>query len=193
MKVIAINGISLSGKDTFCNRVKDLTDCKEYYTIDKDGPYRTVSKATVISTIDPVKYVYKMFFGWDGTKSDIHRRNLNILKRIWIEASNGPHVWTKERIKFHVQQGTCKILFIMVREFEEMQDIVRLGDKYASGGYTLEIVRPGLPIPPVEQEFLDSHPPNYLYDYSVLNPTTDDPAIPELTGKAKEFISWCAV
>ncbi len=74
MIVVAINGIALAGKDSFANRVAAVA-------------MRHKFQVATISTIDPIKEFYKQL-GWDGVKTDTHRKNLNILKRVWIEADN---------------------------------------------------------------------------------------------------------
>jgi len=174
VKVFCVNGISLSGKDSFVNRIKDI----------KNKDFQNVK---CISTIDPVKDIYKRFFGWDGTKSDIHRKNLNVLKRIWIDVSNGPLVWTQN------QMGCCKkhteALFIMVREFSEMELTIQLAKTMGFEAHSVLLVRPGIPIPPIEQEFLDSHPVDYSYDIVIRNPTTETfPYLPVLDSAVENFM-----
>ena len=170
MKVLAINGVGGAGKDEFVRLVN------------QQSPWEDV---LCISTIDPVKKFYKQL-GWDGEKTPEHRRNLNTLKRIWIEACNGPYEWTRGKILLADAKGV-KVLFIMVREFSEMLSIVRLGKELVGNAATLQVIRPGLPIPPIEQEFLDSHPEDYKYDWTIMNYTTDDTFLTELNEKARTF------
>lgn len=172
MKVFAINGISLAGKDTFCNFVSESCD---------------MGKIVTISTIDPIKNFYSDL-GWNGIKSDMHRSNLNILKQMWISNCNGPHEWTIKKLK-ELQSLGVEIAFVMVREFDEMMDVVEIGKKYFSHGQTIQIIRHGLPIPKIEQEFLDSHPKDYQYNWTIVNPNTMIPEIPKLALAAKAFYS----
>jgi len=174
MKVFCINGISLSGKDTFVKCVQELLG------FDKVGN---------ISTIDPVKVEYKNFFGWEGEKTPIHRKNLNTLKNIWRETSNGPINWSRYQMNIEYIINQRDVLFIMVREFDEMLDLVKLAVSIGYVAFTLQVVRDGLDIPPVEQEFLDSHPKDFKYDITISNPTVDTfPDVPKLKQSAYDFI-----
>jgi len=175
VKVFCVNGISLSGKDSFVNRVKAI----------KNKDFQNVK---CISTIDPVKDIYKRFFGWDGTKSDIHRKNLNVLKRIWIDVCNGPLVWTQNQIMECCKKHT-EALFIMVREFSEMELTLQLAKTMGFEAHSVVLIRPGIPIPPIEQEFLNSHPLGYLYDITIFNPTTEKfPYLPVLDSAVENFM-----
>lgn len=174
MNIFAVNGVAKSGKDTFCNMVCKLA-VKERKSVQ------------IISTIDPIKKIYKNQFGWDGDKSqDHHRKNLNSLKMIWKSCSNGPHNWTTDTL-IGMEEEDVHSVFVMVREFEEMMDIVEIGMKHFKNCQTIQLIRLGLPIPPVEREFLNSHPDDYEYDWSIHNPTTVDPGIPLLHNAASTF------
>jgi hypothetical protein len=172
MKVFAVNGVSLSGKDTFCNKYKLLHNNE---------------KVTTISTIDPIKGLYKSFFGWKGEKTDNHRKNLNTLKLIWIEASNGPSEWLRDMLdELEFITGT-QVVFVMVREFDEMMTAIEIGKEVCGHAETIQLIRDGIPVPPIEQAFLDSHPKDYVYDWTIVNPTTEDSTIPGLTKAAIAF------
>jgi len=177
MDIWAINGNALAGKDTFCNKVTEIL-----LRDSSNGPKPVV----VLSTIDPVKEFYSRHLGWDGTKTPVHRKNLNNIKKAWIDACNGPFEWAKEQIEYYRYMGV-KVVFIMVREYDEMKGIVSLG------GRTIRIVRDGLGVPPVEQEFIDSHPKEYRYDITIINPTTEDTGIPILSGAAMAFTHFTDV
>lgn len=174
MNIFAINGVAKSGKDTFCNMVRIYAE-------------ETCNKISIISTIDPIKDIYARHFGWDGDKyKDHHRKNLNTLKQVWISCSNGPHNWTIKKLK-ELQESGIDSVFIMVREYEEMMDIVGIGNDFFNGCKTIQIVRFGLSLPPIEKEFLLSHPENYQYDWTIINPTTEDSNIPDLKNAAVGF------
>ncbi len=171
MRVFCVNGVALAGKDSFTERVANHFQRLEVKTC---------------STIDPVKAEYRNFFGWDGTKTPVHRKNLNVLKRIWIETSDGPMRYLENVINHN--KSFVKILFVMVREFEEMEKSKNLALSLGCSAYTLEVVRDGLDIPPVEQEFLDSHPKDYQYDFEIYNPTVQSfPYLPALDTAAATF------
>jgi len=170
--IFCINGIALSGKDSFVNRIK--AKCKS---------------VECISTIDPVKELYTQWFGWDGVKSPTHRKNLNVLKQIWISTCNGPLMWTQDKIITY-EEKDFKFLFVMVREFSEMQATKELATSMGFEAYTIEVVRPGVPIPPIEQEFLDSHPKHYTYDITIVNPTAETfPKLPILGAEVDKFLT----
>lgn len=169
MKIFAINGNALAGKDSFVYKVRAFEP-----------------RIRCISTIDPIKDVYASFFGWDGIKTDESRRMLNQLKSIWIKTSNGPSNWVSDIIDVAV--GDSEFLFIMVREFDEMDGIVKLGRSKGIETKTIRIIRPGLPVPPIEQEFMDQHPKSYRYDWVIVNHTTEDPELPELASAASQFV-----
>lgn len=178
MAVFCINGIALSGKDSFVNRVKEKLMWQEEY-----------KAVECISTIDPVKELYTQWFGWDGVKTPEHRKNLNVLKQIWISTSNGPLMWTQDQIIRFEQRGFT-FLFVMVREFSEMQATKELAISMGLKSYTVEVIRPGVDIPPIEQEFLDSHPVGYEYDIIIHNPTVDTfPNLPHLDAEVDKFLT----
>lgn len=172
VKMFAINGIALAGKDSFVKLVDHFCDGGE---------------VRCISTIDPVKEIYTNFFGWKGDKTPEHRLMLNYLKQIWIQTSNGPYNWACQQVTDAIEEKV-QYLFIMVREFEEMMSIVDIGRLLSVETYTLEVTRDGLEIPPIEQSFLDQHPKDYKYDISVHNPTVDSfPYMPQLEIAAHRF------
>ena len=189
MKVFPINGVSLSGKDTFCNFVVDAYCACAAPTFNRS---EIEGRVRVLSTIDPVKEIYRKFFGWNGEKTPEHRKNLNMLKHIWIKTSNGPHVWLQNMLEKIQMEQECDIVFIMVREFEEMLDAVSIGIEVCGHAETIQLIRDGIPIPPIEQEFLNSHPNDYVYDWTIVNPTiTTYPNVPKLAKAAELFVDRC--
>jgi len=189
MLVFAVNGISLSGKDSFCERVYREYNCRQ--PIKKTNirsPICDKPLVQIISTINPIKKLYQSFFNWDGEKSDIHRQNLNTLKQVWITACDGPTSYLRKLMSIG-QMNSVPIMFVMVREFDEMVKVVELGDELCGNAATIKLVREGIPIPPVEQAFLDSHPKDYVYDWTIINPTVKTfPDIPKLDVAASKFL-----
>jgi len=184
MIVVCVNGVALAGKDSFVNRVKAL---RNVGFPDHSIVTRERQPIKCYSTIDPVKKVYKEFFGWNGDKTPEHRKNLNVLKRIWIDVDAGPIGYLMN--VFHANAPFCRICFVMVREFEEMEKTKALAESMGYKAYTLEVLRDGLDIPSVEQEFLDSHPKGYKYDFSIFNPTVDTfPDLPLLDIAAESWL-----
>ena len=182
MKVFCINGISLAGKDSFCRHVNS-----RYNNLHNKYNRANIQ---VISSIDPVKEIYAKFFGWDGTKTPVHRKNLNILKNIWVQVNDGPSRWLENELA-KASDTRCSYLFVMVREFSEMLKMQHVSRSLGYQAFTLNIVREGIPIPPIEQEFLDSHPHDYRYDIIVNNPTVDSyPDVPKLDESAYIFCNF---
>ena len=180
MKVFLINGVSLAGKDTFVR-------CLEQLYLN-DGQDRAVMN---LSTINPIKNVYQSFFGWKGNKSPEHRKNLNTLKNVWRSCSNGPVEYIRGRLNEYRVYSMVKVVFVMVREYEEMVDLQKLCYSLKISCSTMEVIRDGLEIPPVEQEFLDSHPKGYKYDFTINNPTVPDyPFVPVLQEQAEYIFKW---
>jgi hypothetical protein len=181
MSVFCINGIALAGKDEFTRRVKELASQMLLNS-------KHAIKVETISTIDPIKEIYHKFYGWEYEKTDEHRKNLNTLKKIWRDTFNGPMVWVGSKLD-RCRAEKCNILFVMVREFDEMMRIKELATDKGFFAQTILITRDGLDIPPVEQEFLDSHPKGYKYDISIFNPTSNNfPNLPILDSEAYKFI-----
>jgi hypothetical protein len=177
MQVFAINGNAMAGKDSFTLRVAQACDPKI---------------AVTISTIDPVKEYYKSI-GWNGDKFDpVHRKILNTIKKMWIlehiriADCRNPYDWVCKQCKWY-EDAKALAVFVMVREFEEMMKIVEIGKKDFNGGATIRVVRDGLEVPPVELEFIQSHPEDYMYDYTIVNPTTDNKELPNLMDAAMVF------
>jgi hypothetical protein len=174
MRVYAINGVAKAGKDTFCSMVNRYV-VKNY------------RETKTISTIDPIKEIYENQFGWDGDKyQDHHRKNLNTLKQVWISCSNGPHNWTIQKLHDLKVMGYSAV-FVMVREYEEMVDILQIGKEFFNHGQSIQIVRFGLPLPPIEKDFIESHPDGYNYDWTIINPTCNFGDMPNLEYAAKFF------
>lgn len=115
-KVVIINGIPQSGKDTFVKFVKDYCDENEYANV------------LNLSSVDPIKDAL-MGFGWDGvTKSDHIRDVISNIKKIWISSQNGPTMFMMNNIlSFHLQHiGDDNIVFCHIREPEEINKLVNI-------------------------------------------------------------------
>lgn len=166
MKVIVINGVGRCGKDTFVELFK-----KEY-------EYRCEN----YSTIDYIKQISADKFGWDGKKNDKSRKFLSDLKKLWTDYNNGPFNNLVDKIKHNEKYFSSKnkdiIYFIHCREPEEIQKFV---DYYKEKCITLLIER-NVDVP---DNYSDNSVYNFNYDYTIENNGT----IPELTKKAKLFIT----
>jgi hypothetical protein len=156
MKVVIINGIAGSGKDTFVTMCKDVL-----------GAHRILN----ISTVDYVKEV-ALFCGWDGTKTPENRKFLSDLKKILTE-------WNETPLKKVCQEVRCRqnlwlysgdydkaVVFIHCREPKEIDKLVKEFQTYDP--VTLMIRRSAAES--VEQiNSSDNSVFDYAYDYTVYN------------------------
>ena len=108
---IVINGGGGVGKDTLC----DLA-AKHFNIIN-------------ISTIDPIKELAVMA-GWKGEKTDKARKYLADLKALCVAYNNYPTEWALERYRQFLS-GDADILFVHIREPEEIEKFVNATDKNA--------------------------------------------------------------
>ena len=191
MKAFLVNGNSLAGKDSFCKFVEYEWIASIRDRVDANAPIefyeRYRSEVQVISTIDPVKKIYRDFFGWDGIKTDEDRKNLFNLKQMWINVGNGPSKWLIDTLTSLAFDG-CEIVFIMVREHSELMRAAEICFSICNNAQSINIVRDDLPVPPVEKKITDTFPEYFRYDWVIHNPTTENPMLPDLNKAAKEFV-----
>lgn len=76
----------------------------------------------------------------------------------------------------------------MVREYEELINTLKIGNRYCEYAKSIVIVRDGLPIPEIEMKILNTFPEGFEYDIVLENKTTDNPIIPNLWKSAHKFI-----
>jgi hypothetical protein len=157
MIIILINGVGGSGKDSFVLSVQDVA-------------MKSGLLVNCISTIDPVKDIYKNL-GWDGRKTPEHRANLNLLKNIWIKNTNnlGPLSWTREQIRLHSLYKS-DILFIMIREYEQILCTMKMSTNSGFKTHTLFVQQEGCFVSEIEQKLIDEFPDNFKWDFLIYNP-----------------------
>lgn len=104
--VIIVNGKPESGKTTFQKR------CIDYININD------LAYGHIHSSIDYIKNIYKKL-GWDWKKTDRARKDLSILKQMWIDNCNGP---LKNTIEFvmGLSNDSDHVIFVDVREESEI-------------------------------------------------------------------------
>lgn len=107
--IIVMNGVGGVGKDTLCELAA--------------RHFRTVN----ISSIDPIKQLATQC-GWQGEKDNRARRFLSDLKRLCVEYNDYPTAWLMTRYQAFLA-GDAEILFVHIREPEEIEKFVR-----ATGG-----------------------------------------------------------
>lgn len=106
--VIVINGAGGVGKDTLCDMA-----AKEFRVLN-------------VSSITPIKEIAKMC-GWHGEKDDKARKFLSDLKRLTIDYNDFPTVKMKEEYDRFLL-GDCELMFVHIREGEEIDKFVRATD-----------------------------------------------------------------
>jgi hypothetical protein len=113
-RVIVINGVPQSGKDTFVDFAYNY--CETY----------EMANVLNLSSVDLIKGALASF-GWDGTKSENVRDIIAGIKKIWVEADNGPTMFMINNIiNFHMEHnGEDNIIFCHIREPEEIDKLRR--------------------------------------------------------------------
>lgn len=104
--VVIVNGKPESGKTMFEHYCRQYLDDIEY------------ARCHIVSTIDPIKNIYKKL-GWDGEKTDKARKELSILKKMWVDNCNGPLKYTIEYI-LKANNEEDHVIFIDIREESEI-------------------------------------------------------------------------
>jgi hypothetical protein len=156
MKIVLINGTNGSGKDEFILSVQTLA-------------LKTGMLVNCISSIDPVKDIYKIL-GWDGNKTEVHRKNLNLLKSMWIINTNGfgPVEWTIKQVKLHNRYKT-DILFIMIREYDQMVKTSKALERLGNFVTSLKVENDNAEIAEIEKEILLEYPNDFEYSFIIKN------------------------
>ena len=150
---IVINGAGGVGKDTLC----DLA-AKHF-------------KVRNISSVTPIKEI-AAFCGWSGVKDDKARKFLSDLKRLTVEYNDFPTVWALEQYKDFLTTDE-EILFVHIREPEEIEKFVRVTD----GNAKTLLVRGGARTRKDNYgNSSDDGVENYSYDYYFVNERSLDEA-----------------
>jgi len=172
MKVVVINGGAEVGKDKFVSFFKEIS---------KDFRVKNYS------SIDRVKQISEICFGWDGKKDDKSRRLLSEMKKIWTDFNDGPFdiitnqivtdiKWSKDKNK----DTSKNIYFLHIREPKE---ILKVKQFYVDDCITLLIKKDVDFIPDNDS---DKNVENFDYDYIVDNNKSEI----ELKKRAEEFLKY---
>lgn len=170
MKIIVINGGAQVGKDRFVKIFRDLSKLriKNY------------------SSVDKVKNIAEICFGWNGKKDEKSRQFLSDVKKAWTEFNDGPNTDILNRIdidtKYCIEKGKDiekNVYFLHIREPEEIAKIQKI---YGDNCVTL-IVNKDVSIHPDNSS--DKNVDNYDYQYTIDN----NGGIEELREKVKQFIN----
>lgn len=101
-KVIIINGKGGAGKDTLCDVVA------QKYVVRN------------VSSITPIKEIAKMG-GWQGAKENKDRKFLADLKKLFVEYNDLPFCYLKKELELFLEQQQELVLFVHIREIEEIK------------------------------------------------------------------------
>jgi len=170
MKIIVINGGASVGKDKFVEIFTNLSNfrVKNY------------------SSVDKIKHISEMCFGWNGKKDEKSRKFLSDVKRAWSEFNDGPTNDILNRIeidiKYCIENGKNienNVYFVHIREPEEIAKIQKI---YGDNCITL-IINKNVDIHPDNSS--DKNVNNYEYQYTIDN----NSGLEELNEKVKQFIT----
>lgn len=131
--VVIVNGKPQSGKTTFQEMCSDMIDKAE------------IAYPHIVSTIDPIKNLYRQL-GWNGEKTDKARKDLSVLKQMWIDNCDGP---TKFIVKFLIEldNESDHVVFVDVREeneIDKLTDVLGALKPLDIDWYTILIERPDM-------------------------------------------------
>lgn len=165
-KVVIINGVGASGKDTF------VMYCAEYGSVFN------------LSTVDRVKTAAKEL-GWQGDKSPEARKFLSDIKDAWVRYNDGSFKDIIERVErisldpMENLEDITPVFFIHAREPEEIQKFKR---HYGHKAVTV-LVR-GRDSGEEQINHADLNVADYPYAYEVDNSGT----LEDLNEKARVFM-----
>jgi len=171
MKIVIINGTSRVGKDKFVSYFKYVTN----------GELRVKN----YSSIDRVKHIAEICFGWNGKKDNESRLLLSEIKSSWTKYNDGPFNIIQEQISTDVKWCKNKgkntdnnIYFVHVREPSEITKYKKI---YEERCITL-LIRKVVDFIPDNTS--DKNVENFNYDYIVDNNKSER----ELKKRANEFL-----
>lgn len=104
--VIIVNGKPRSGKTTFQNECINYLDAND------------LAYGYTHSSISYIKDIYKQL-GWNGNKTNKSRKDLSILKQIWIDNCDGP---LKHMVDYvmKLDNDSDHVVFVDIREESEI-------------------------------------------------------------------------
>lgn len=173
MKVIVINGTAETGKDKFVSFFKEVSNddirVKNY------------------SSIDRVKQISEICFGWDGKKNDKSRRLLSEIKKSWSDFNDGPFDTIIDKITVDLKWSKNKgkdisknVYFLHVREPEEISKV----KKYYGFDCVTVLIKKDVDFIP--DNYSDENVEKFDYDYIVDNNKSEK----ELKTRAEEFLKY---
>lgn len=178
--VVIINGAPESGKDSFAKLAQAYCNDDE------------CANVLNLSSVDPIKDVLEGF-GWDGNKDDKARDIISDIKKIWINAQNGPTTFMLYNIlEWHKQHAEeDNIVFCHIREPEEIWKLKNILSGMSEIGIvvmTMLIVRACNIIGDTD-DIRDSDNPKLISQFPYDRVIYNDGDLPQLDEKAYEFIN----
>lgn len=183
-QIFIINGSGGVGKDTFVEMVDDNSykiisnDKKAWIESYRIENYSSVSKVKKIAEI----------IGWNGAKTEKDRKFLSDLKLLTTEYNDMPLNDMKRFARCFMDDDEYetydgKILFLHIREPEEIAKAVKAFEKY--NVKTILVKRDS--VKHITSNMADENVYNYIYDIVIENNGT----LEDLDKKARQFMSDC--
>ena len=105
--VVVINGSGGVGKDTLCDIIATKYKCQNE------------------SSIVPIKEIATKYGGWEGQKDAKSRKFLSDLKLLFSDYNDLPFNYLMDKVKEFSEDSDTKILFVHIREPEEIRKFVK--------------------------------------------------------------------
>lgn len=162
--IFIINGSGGTGKDSFCNIIKQYSGHDTY----------------TISSANRAKKIAMDVFGWDGiSKNEKSRKLLATIKDLLTWWDDIPFKDMKGEIMYFEATPSMEIMFIHVREPQEIQKLVDIFPHIKT------ILITNKNVPNITSNDADAGVFNYKYDYYIENNGTLD----DLKDTALSFIN----
>lgn len=158
--ILVVNGKPESGKDTFAATII------RYFFHNKNILVNN------ISTVDYIKVIAKMYFGWDGEKDDCGRRLLSDLKDASTRYNRGPFLKVIKTIDNHITLYNENI-HIWIVHSREPEDIQRFKEHYKEKCKTV-LLRRDINQDIISSNHADKNVEDYIYDYYLENNGTKE-------------------
>lgn len=171
MRIVVINGMPRSGKDTFVGMCQEII-----------GEKRCLN----VSTVDFVKEV-AAYCGWDKTKTPQNRAFLSDLKDLLTQWNDIPYKDIENRIKIFKRQlffnsipEEKAVVFIHCREPEEI-------DKFARRMKAITLLVRRVQVEDAEQS---NHADKNVFEYEYDAVANNNGSLEDLKETAKEFLNF---
>ena len=181
-KVVILNGAPQAGKDEFAKLAQAHCNNDESANV------------LNLSSVDPIKDMLEGF-GWNGEKTDMVRDIISNIKKIWIDAQNGPTTFMMYNIlEWHRQYAEeDNIVFCHIREPEEIDKLKNILSGMSTIGIdvmTVFIIRGGNIVNGCDADSVrDSDNPKLISQYPYDRIIYNDGDISEYDDKVREFIN----